>query len=57
MFEFDTCLCWNKEECPSKDTCLRAITPPPGIYTYSSMYNGGDKCENYLEKKEVKKNA
>lgn len=49
MFELDICLCGNKKECPSKDTCLRAIDPPPGIYTYSLMYKGDEKCDDYWE--------
>ena len=48
MIDFDICLCGNKEECPYKDTCLRAINPPPGIYTYSLFYNKDKKCDEYI---------
>ena len=58
MFEFDICLCGNKDECPQKDTCLRAQPVPPGIYTYSLLYNGGSNCRDYIEikRKDVDKN-
>jgi hypothetical protein len=48
MIDFDICLCGNKEECPYKDTCLRAINPPPGIYTYSLFYNKDKECDEYI---------
>lgn len=51
MFEYDICLCGNADKCPMKDTCLRAIKPPPGIYTISLFYNKDKECENYIERK------
>ena len=54
MFEFDICLCGNKEKCPKKDTCLRAINPGPGIYTMSLFFVNGTDCENYIDKRGTK---
>lgn len=52
MFEFDICLCGNKEDCPKKDTCLRAINVKAGIYTYSLFYIRGTDCKEYIDKNE-----
>ena len=49
MFEYDYCFCGNKDECPKKDECKRAITVP-GIHTYSLFYKKDKECEYFWEK-------
>jgi hypothetical protein len=57
MWDNDICLCGNAAECPNKDTCRRARKHGPGVYTISYFYKEGEKCEYYLKRKEVDKNA
>jgi len=54
MFEYDICLCGNKENCPKKETCERAVNPGPGIYTLSLFYQENKECEYYLSLKQNK---
>jgi len=53
LFEDDICICGNAIDCPSKDKCLRARRGKPGqIYTMSLFYNGKEKCEYFIEKRD-----
>jgi hypothetical protein len=50
LFEYDYSMCGNSKECPKRDTCMRAINLPSGIYTVMLFYNKNKECENYLPK-------
>ena len=55
LFEDDICLCGNAENCPKKETCRRAKSHGPGIYSYAAFYKENEECEDYWEIKEEKR--
>ena len=58
MFEPWYCLCGgDNEKCPKKDTCLRAMSLGPGIYTISCFYKEGEECQDYIPIEEEDKES
>ena len=53
LWDDDICLCYDYEECPKKDKCLRAGEhKKPGVYTISRFYDpNNEKCEYFIERK------